>query len=382
MALTATARPGVEATVPLHADLGHLGHDTDLVNKITRKRQDELARRTKLLDPRTRQFGVDHAVLDSQVAEKRMAADAEASEEAYHAKHLHFQEDILQTVENMKQQAAREKQKAVVDFSLTHLSKEKRREYALSDPNALRNEVPPGVDEPLGPSAMQNFQGECPQFKEMKKNQQQQQREWLQQQMREKEHRKQAERDADRQYDNEVLTANTIRGMCEQTEIEERRQDKHDEVEENKQRAAMNFKLRQERAQRDANERYQYAEAVRTSDRMNEAHDYQVGLDGRLIRTEYKRMTVEEEQDVHNANARLVLDKHARKRQEAVEEAQHAHNINCGVAVLGALEAEQQRRQKEKQKQMVQHNQNLAAAKRDADIHAKRTYKSFDYYDS
>merc|ERR1711933_423806 len=103
---------------------------------------------------------------------------------------------------------------------------------------------------------------------------------------------------------------------------------------------AVKFKRRQEKMERDAKERAQQVEGVRTSDRMNEVHDYQVGMDGKLIRTEYKRLTVEEEQDVYSTNARIVLDKQARKRQEALEEAQHAHNLNVGIAVLGALEAE------------------------------------------
>jgi len=379
MSIAATARPGVEQTYATHADLGHLGHDRDLADRIMRKRQEEMQRRTKLLDPRKRQFGTDHAELDAQLAAKRGSQEAEVAAEAAFAEGQLMQDHVLQTLEGIKQNAARERHKAVNDFSVTNLRKEDRREYDLSDPNALKKQVPVNPDDAqLGPSCFQRFSGqEPPNLKAHKKALQQQQREFLLEQMREKEQRRQAELEEDRKYDQHTLMATQVRSYCEHVELEERRQDKRDEAEINRHLADGHAQRRQARAQREAEEKARHVHNVVNDDRMREAHDWKVGQTGKLV--EYKRLSLDEEQEVYNEMARQMLEKQGRKQAEAAEDAEHARAQQTQVQVLQALEHERARQQKERLQRVVDHNKGLAASKHGLDDDERRKYRSFHH---
>uniref|UniRef100_A0A7S4QK71 Uncharacterized protein n=1 Tax=Alexandrium monilatum TaxID=311494 RepID=A0A7S4QK71_9DINO len=379
VSVAGTARPGFETTHSGHADLGHLTHDRDLTEKIMRKRQEEMQRRTKLLDPRKRQLGVDHQVLDAQLAEKRKGQVAEVEEEMQHAEAQLLQDEVLHHLEGVKQAAMRDRHKAANDFSLAHLQKEKRREYYLSDPDSLKKDRPIDVDDPnLGISCFQKFEGQADADPSVRKRMaQQQQREWLQKQIQEKHDREQAERNLDAQFDKEAIAACQVRSYCEHVEREERRQDKLEEAAHNRELAKIHGDRRQARAQREAEEKDRHVSHVMMN--TNEGKDYAIGSNGKLLKTEYKRLSMEEEQDAYNTLAAQVLEKRERERREAEEESEHGRGIATGVAVLGALEKERERQIKVKIQRMVDHNKSLEVAKHMADHDDRRKYRSFEW---
>mmetsp|Transcript_45606 Transcript_45606/g.130121 ORF Transcript_45606/g.130121 Transcript_45606/m.130121 type:complete len:390 (+) Transcript_45606:79-1248(+) len=378
----ASARPGFEKSYAMHADLEHLAHDRDLTDKIVRKRQEEMQRRTKLLDPRKRTMGADHAALDAQIMEKRAAAEAEVLEEREHAQGQLMQDHVLQTLEGVKQAAMRERHKAAVDYSLANLTRERRREYELSDPSQLKKTGPIDIDdqERIGPSSFQRFQGEgAVDQKGHKKKVQGQVRDALLQQMQEKQARERAEREADRQYDEQALTASHVRAFCEQSELRDRRQDKLEEAAENRQLAAQHADRRQARLDRDAAERARHVENVRGDERMREAVDYKANpFTGRVAR-DFKRLSPEDEQHAYNQRAQQVVDRQLARRQELAEEQEHADAVATQVGVLHALEGERERLQRERHMQVVQHNKSLATAKHMADDEERRKYRSWEH---
>lgn len=379
--LAATARPGLEKTYTGHVDLEHLSHDRDLTEKIMRKRQEEMQRRTKLLDPRKRQFGVDHAVLDAQLADKRLVAEVEAAEESQHAENHLMQDHVLQTLEDLKHAATREREKAARDFSLTNLRKEQRREFALSDPDALKKEIPIDIDDSsIGPSSFLKFGGDAPvDQKAHKKALQQQQREMLLEQIREKEDRARAEREADRRFDEHTLMSAQVRAHCEHAEQNERRQDKIEEAEYNRKLAEFHSQRRQARSQRDSEEKARHIDGVIHDDRFTEAQDWKLGQNGKLLSQEYKRLTLDQEHHHYNTMAQQVLEKQARRQVELAEEAEYSQAVNTQVSVLSALEAERMRQQKLRRQKVVDHNQQLAAQKHELDADERRKYRSFEY---
>mmetsp|Transcript_39947 Transcript_39947/g.115119 ORF Transcript_39947/g.115119 Transcript_39947/m.115119 type:complete len:403 (-) Transcript_39947:100-1308(-) len=379
MSLAGTARPGFETVHSGHADLGHLTHDRDLTEKIMRKRQEEMQRRTKLLDPRKRQYGVDHAVLDSQLMEKRKAQESEVEEEMRHAEAQLMQDHVLHHLEGVKQAAMRDRQKAANDFSIDNLQKEKRREYYLSDPHALKKDRPVDVDDPnLGPSCFQKFEGQADADPSIRKRiQQQQQRDWLSQQIREKQEREQAERDMDNRFDQEAIAACQVRSYCEHAEREERRMDKLEEAAHNKELANIHSNRRQARAQREAEEKERHVAHVKNS--MSQEQDWKLGSNGKLLKAEYKRITLDEEQEVYNTLAQQVLDKQMRRQAELAEEAEHSRATATGTAVLAALESERSRQQQAKTKRMVDHNKGLEAVKHRGDDDERRKYRSWEH---
>merc|ERR1712176_604666 len=178
--------------------------------------------------------------------------------------------------------------------------------------------------------------------------------------------------------DQEALHATNVRAYCEYSEQEERRQDKIEESEFNKVMAKVQCEKRQARTQRDADEKAKHVNHITNSERMTESCDYKTGENGRLVRTEYRRLSVDEEQDVHNTNAQLVLQKKMQAKAEREEEARNARDVGLGVSVQHSLEAMKQSRIKERTMQMVKENQEAAEAKRKSDARERLANKAFE----
>lgn len=354
------------SAMQIDADLEHLSHDPALTAKIMRKREDEMKRRAKLLNPRTRQHGANHAVLDSQLAEKRAGETVTREEEAFHAKAAVLQEEVAQAFENMKAAGTRERHKAATEFSLTHLRKEDRREYFLNDPNELKNDLVRTHAElnQLGPSSMQTLgedvEAKASEIKEAKRATNR----WLKDQMEEKEAREAAEMDRERTYDREILFANEIRGVCEQASLQEAKEDRYEAMMENKQIADQHRQRRNAQQERNllANERH--TGSIVHSDRMKEAIDHVYGSNGNLLRTEYKRTSYEEAMEMHATNAYLVLQKKLQAEAEKHEEYEHAGTIGSSVQILGHVE--EMKRQATLQRRLAaeEYNRTAAAEKR------------------
>lgn len=376
------AQPCTQEPTPdgeVHSDLSHLAHDPKLVGKIMRKRQEELQRRIRLQDPRKRQLGVPHDVLDGQMEEKRYAGEGEAAEDAYYAKSMLFQDQVLNGVEVIKQQMTRDKQKEVTDYSLTHLRKEQRREFALSDPTAMKRELPSYMGENLGPSSMQVFASDCLDPGAKKKLQQADIKETLMAQIYEKEERAQAEKEMNKLYDEHMFFTSQVATMCEEQTLDDMKANKLAEAAENQALAVQHRERRLMREQRELDLKMQHAAEVQNSDRMKETHDYKVGSDGRLTKGDYKRLTVEEEQDNYNHNAYLVLQNQARRKWQNEQDNDGADQLKFSTDVQNSLEAEKQRQRQEKLQQMVAHNKSMAETKRVMDVKERSANKSFVY---
>lgn len=379
--LAKSCRVGVETQVPIDCDLGHLGHDQQLASKILKKRRDEMARRTRLLDPRQRVGGVPHEVIRTQMAVKQNALDAEKAEDAFYAQSAALQDQILQAVESMKATRARERQMDVVDYSLANLRKEQRREYELSDPDALKRYVLPDPDDPanpLGPSSMLKFSSESQQTAEKKKQGREELKAWLAAQVQEKEDRLAYEKDLDRIHDERAMLSAHVRAVCEDTEMQEQQDAKCEEAAENVRLAQV--ALEQRKAKKDADDvwKQRHIDTVMNSERMNESCDSKTGVTGRLLKAEYKRLSLEQEQDVYNSNARQLVSKFGIKQAQKEEDAAEASRINCSVAVLTALEEERVRQQQERRMRIIEENKKLAAAKREADKEERKEYFKYD----
>mmetsp|Transcript_97064 Transcript_97064/g.202810 ORF Transcript_97064/g.202810 Transcript_97064/m.202810 type:complete len:376 (-) Transcript_97064:87-1214(-) len=367
--------PGPE---PTSDDLAHLSHDPALATKIMRKRQEEMARRIKLQDPRRRQFGVDHAVLDAQIAEKRAMAKDEAAEDDHYAALGIAQDQILSAIETLRDQNQRQRQKEHLDFSLANLSKEQRREYSLSCPKAYTSAYTTAPDDQLGASSMTKFQGAEVNWEE-KRRQKQATADWLHEQMAEKQEREEAEKEWHRWHDEKAFEASQVCASCELATLQEMKEDKEQEARDNLEMAAAKRKQLDEKKRQEALEAKMHADNVRNSDLLVEPHDYKVGSTGKLLKGEYKRVTIEEEADVYNTNAHLFIQKRDQERQEAEMARQDHHRTLQVVSVLGAVEDEKARQTKARQMQIMAENRKAAEQRRAGAAEEHRKYLSFDY---
>lgn len=373
---------GAGGTAPtLHADLEHLSFDSKLTGKIMAKRQAEMARRSRILDPRKRQYGVSHDVLDNQVAEKRDAAQATAAEDEYYTKATILQEQVAQVCETLKAKGTRERHKAVIEFSQKNLLKDTRREYALSDPNELKKERMLTEEEmaQYGPSSMMSL-GETPEAQHAKtKAKQAQTRSWLMDQMKEKEERFAAERAIDLKHDQDMMLANQVRAVAEKAAKEEAREEKLQEV-------ADNFVIADKHRQRYENKlnknimaNTRHVDSINSDPVLLEQHDHVYGSNGKLLKHGFRRMSQDQYQDLWNQNAGLVMEKNNRKAAEKYDNKDEMALATRASEVLQVVENEKVRMVKDRRVAAEEHNQVLAAQKRERDMHEMRTYKSFSH---
>jgi len=366
----------------VHADLRFLSHDPKLVDKIMKKRQEEMARRTKILDTKRFRHGVPHDVLDKQVAEKKLAADAIKEQDAYHDRYRVISDQVAQVCENVRGEALRERQKAVTAYSLQHLRKEHRREFDLSDPNLIKTERPArdGDDDPrLGPSSVQCFEGEDFVAQQKKKEATKEMRDFLQYQIAMKQGARDREKESDRLYHESQVTANELRGLCEKATLEDMRDSKLQEARDNKQIAALHAARKQAAREREAAAVTNHAEYERTSERLMETANYKLGVDGRLMKGEYKRLSVEEEQDVHDTNARVMLEKQARRRAEKHSDTMQARQNYAADMVLNTLEEEKINAERQRRIEIERQNKELARQKKEFSTLERTAYKSYDH---
>merc|ERR1719265_175477 len=130
----------------------------------------------------------------------------------------------------------------------------------------------------------------------------------------------------------------------------------------------MHAARKQAAREREAQAVRDHAEHEMNSDRLMELADYKLGCDGRLMKGEYKRLSVEEEQGVYNANARLLLEKQARKRAE-----KNADSIECtqnyaADMVLHTLEDAKADAERARRVECEKFNKTLAQQKKDFDV--------------
>lgn len=174
--------------------------DTKESAAIERRRNMEMARKSRIFDAKDRTIGVDLNSIAAQVTErKNREADEQRRHDAY-ASLLIRNDKTAQLLDarnkRMQDQIARD----LVDFRSREQPPQTRREYDLNEPDYIKNSGPLGQAD-HGISSLQSFVGEDVYSKDRNKHQQEQIREWSLQLQAE---RKAAEEEAalqDRIYD-------------------------------------------------------------------------------------------------------------------------------------------------------------------------------------
>lgn len=375
--LAATCIPGISLPVNQNAPPDMNG-DQALAGKILRKRKEEVARRQRLLNPRARMHGADLPALSTQVDEKKILAAAAAEAEVEDSKVQLMQAEVLESIEEAKRDFRREQHVQTMAFSLQNLNKESRREYDLSDPQRIKKDLLPkdgiGSDgRQIGLCAMQTFQGEKD-VKQYAKQQRQTQREFLEQQVQEKKEREAAEKDADMQDAMTIMNGTKLREAIEAVEAQEAKQERMELAESNMQLVAEKQAKLQAKKDKEAALNAKVVSRARNDERLAEAYDFKTNAAGKLVRDEYKRLTLEQEQEVHDANAAIILEKQAAKRAEKMVDADDDGHLVAACGLMDQLHSLAAEQQKERRMKLVEENKVQAAQKlaREAEQKAER----------
>merc|ERR1712060_518897 len=150
-------------------------------------------------------------------------------------------------------------------------------------------------------------------------------------------------------------------------EEQEAKQDKLDEVAENKMMAEAHAQRRQAKLDREINDKAKHVDSLMSDPRMREDVPWEVNpnVPGKLIN--YKRLSPEEAQDGLNMNAQLALEKMIAKDKALEEEAAEAQRIKTQMSVQASLEDRKAMIAQQKRNEMVEHNKMLAEQKKAKD---------------
>ncbi|XP_012881168.1 PREDICTED: RIB43A-like with coiled-coils protein 2 [Dipodomys ordii] len=136
---------------------------------------------------RGQDHGGDTQAWNAQVQEQKMREAAEKTREEAFAAEIKQNDKITCILEGRERRDRKSLCRAINDFQQTFQKPETRREFDLSDPQALKKALPAGISDD-GENAvigMHKFMGEDLKFRERKKFQQEQNREWSLQQQQE-----------------------------------------------------------------------------------------------------------------------------------------------------------------------------------------------------
>lgn len=162
--------------------------------------QEELQRKARIFNDRTRLIGIDKQALDQHVHNKQQQKQQEKTAAENYASELRQQNAILS--ERIKDLAIERQriQKEVIEYRQQHQRKDQAREFDLNDPRYIQQA-----------SSFQGFGwlGEDLSHQQRKQQQKEQMRQWLQQQMHERQQIQQDRQAADRAMEIAMIRHDT-----------------------------------------------------------------------------------------------------------------------------------------------------------------------------
>ncbi|XP_007502667.1 RIB43A-like with coiled-coils protein 2 isoform X2 [Monodelphis domestica] len=148
---------------------------------LAKRRQAEVLLQSRLFNARERLMGGDYEAWKAQVHDRKIQDATEKGKHETIGAEMRQNDRIACILEERQKRDRQTLQKAITDFRQTFQKPESRREFDLSNPLAIKKDTRPSIlveVQKNSISGMQKFMGEDLGFKERKKAQQEQNREW------------------------------------------------------------------------------------------------------------------------------------------------------------------------------------------------------------
>eukprot|EP00164_Ancoracysta_twista_P002186 GFYU01002885.1.p1 GENE.GFYU01002885.1~~GFYU01002885.1.p1 ORF type:complete len:408 (+),score=114.00 GFYU01002885.1:65-1225(+) len=353
---------------------------------IDRRRQLEAERYGRIMDPKTRSLGVDKTALDEQVKLRNAREQLEKDRELLLDEQMKLAEQGMEYLENMRREARAQVAKEIDNYRRMHQTKDSRKEFDLSDPNGLRNEQPPRVDNEgdVAVSSIQKFEGEDATAKDRNAQQAAQQAGWVRQQLAEKREREQRELDDDTIYAATVEEMTYIKAQMENASAEARRAM-------NKATHDYNTSLHNERIERRQQDKMEEVNAnleeiknQLESDLLNEDVTTTVNAfnDSRWLPYGFKGFTSQQTQHIRETQVYQISEREHIKQQENEEERlwQKQADVHRKVALLQERQQERaaQAKAKAHREALLQQMEDAKQRKKQVDnTYANQVHDSF-----
>lgn len=309
-----------------------------------------------------RMIGLDVPTLQRQVEEKRQRELAEKETSQEFDKLALMVDTHLSVVEIAKQKAQREREIKAKEYSLEHHGKGTRREYEISDPDLLKKQQPTrrGDDDPnLGVSSIQILTGEDIMKRERERQQQKQQKAWIEQQIYEKNLRDEMQKSDDAEYDATVSTINQMRGAI--------------ECEEDRIRRELGKRIQSHNFQQASDRKSRSMQEAEEMDRVNAA-EIEYNLNNSMLNSapvkvkagEWQKTgsTMEERIEARNAQQAQAMEDQEKKRRQQELEMQRDQETESTRRLLLAMEEQRRRDIKHQREENARENQRLGEEQR------------------
>ncbi|KAJ3296083.1 Protein Tax-1 [Borealophlyctis nickersoniae] len=340
---------------------------------IQRRRQLDEERKKRIFDPKLRVLGIDVKALEEQIRMKNEIKDVEREREEAFDKSMKHTNTVLQHLDAAAVEAARKHQKELDEFRKTQQPAHLRRDYDLSDPHALRHQLPPRTwdgDMRCGVSACQKFEGEDLASEARKKLQKMQMRVWAEQGAWEKKKervREDEERRNYEQYQADIAAKTTeLQKAVDRARMEQAIKDRD-----------MNRRLAEERRQKELldaqHEQSQNKQEVETQMNgvfLTERPDVFCIGGGHQVRVdEFKGITPEQREYILQMQERQRQEAEARRDRERQEE--HEWAVQEAANLRAAMLLQRERARMERGEATRIRMQNAQKAQED---HLRRQY--------
>lgn len=335
-------------------------------SSLRKKAQFNQDRADRLKDPRQRLMGIDKAALDEQIKEKDNLKKMENERNGYFDKQAEFMDKHAQVLQREVDEVRRQRELETTNFRDTYQRKDLGREWDLNNPSRVRNELPARVcdDDPrCGASSLQKFEGEDLDGKDRRVAQAQQQQNWAQQQLDEKQAKKWMEKDANRQYEDRSEEMAYRTWQIEQEVAKQRKQATVTTADFNK---AMAEQKRKEKLQGTMRETQRNLEEIDNQLHSDTLTETEGALLGRTTQsTRFKGMPNDQVQNIAGTQRAQRDQLDQRRRLEAEEERQLAQQSLLETRMGTALDRQRERERRDAAVKLGQ--ERLAQAKEAGD---------------
>ncbi|XP_069870603.1 RIB43A-like with coiled-coils protein 2 isoform X1 [Dipodomys merriami] len=347
---------------------------------LARRRHTEQLRQKRVFNARDRITGGDTQAWNAQVQEQMMREAAEKTREEAFAAEIKQNDKITCILEGRERRDRKSLCRAINDFQQTFQKPETRREFDLSDPQALKKALPAGISDD-GENAvigMHKFMGEDLKFRERKKFQQEQNREWSLQQQQEWEKARADHKMAEDLYTQARLQADEVALHLQKLQLATQKAVNAAVKEFNKNQAMESAKRkRQEKKQEQEDNLYEISTLLHR-DPFSESPEQMSGSLGpcHVIPSCWRGMTQEQLQE-----ARLTQKQQIQEKQRLQEE-EHQRNMDWDQRRVQRARAtllqerQQQRLQRDLRRALDSSNLGLAKEQSSQKKHNEEVYKN------
>ncbi|XP_052646805.1 RIB43A-like with coiled-coils protein 2 [Harpia harpyja] len=350
---------------------------------LERRRQRELQRQSRIFNARVRTIGVDKDALDTQVKERKIQEAAEKARNEELANEMKQNDKIMCMLEERQKNDIRNVNKAISEFQKNFQKPETRREFDLSDPQALKKDRPARLsdnDPRCTISGLQKFMGEDLNYHQRMKFQKEQLREWSLQQQRDWKNALADQKFADDLYDKNRIELDQKTIEQQRKEEESRRAVCAATKDFNRTQAAeLADRKRLEKCQKTKEDMDEISSLLQ-GDLLSENPEQAVSSFGRhrVITDRWKGMNQDQLMAIRYSQQQQVLEKLRLKEEERQRDAEwDRQSIQAARAHL-VLERHQQRQNRERRRALDNVNAELSQEQKSKNIYLKEeAYSNF-----